>query len=186
MTDQGQLRVLKAETPPSSLANYQPWPETLMTFKTPTPTVRTVDHLHPEDEAMLQALYSRSAASVSEHLQKLAKTGSGKFMEQFYVGYGHASIGDCGTTTLFFENVSTLAAKAIQDWPRPSTVRGSSGCPRCRQGRRWAAGSCRCSGCSSPARSREASPGVRPRSPTGFACRIRAARAKTKASTRGP
>jgi len=88
-----------------------------MTFKTPTPTVRTVDHLHPEDEAMLQALYSRSAASVSEHLQKLAKTGSGKFMEQFYVGYGHASIGDCGTTTLFFENVSTLAAKAIQDWP---------------------------------------------------------------------
>lgn len=88
-----------------------------MTFKTPAPSVRIVDKLAPEDEAMLQALYSRSASSVEEHLAKVAKTGSGKFMESYYVGYNHASIGDCGTTTLYFENVSTLAAKAIQDWP---------------------------------------------------------------------
>jgi hypothetical protein len=31
------------------------------------------------------------------------------------VGYGHASIGDCGTTTVFMENWSMLAAKAIQN-----------------------------------------------------------------------
>ncbi len=68
-----------------------------------------------EDRAMLQALYSRSPASVFEHLGKLAKVGSGKFMEQFYVGYAHKSIGDCGSTTIFIENVSMLAAKAIQD-----------------------------------------------------------------------
>ncbi len=51
------------------------------------------------------------------HLEKVKKSGSGKFMESFYVGYGHESIGDCGSTTIFIENVSMFAAKAIQDWP---------------------------------------------------------------------
>jgi len=74
------------------------------------------DSCNPEDNAMLQALYSRSAASVTEHLEKVKKSGSGKFMEQYYVGYGHGSIGDGGSTTIFIENVSILAAKAIQDW----------------------------------------------------------------------
>jgi len=74
------------------------------------------DSCAPEDNAMLQALYSRSSASVTEHLEKVKNSGSGKFMEQFYVGYGHGSIGDCGSTTIFVENVSILAAKAIQDW----------------------------------------------------------------------
>jgi thymidylate synthase ThyX len=69
-----------------------------------------------EDEAMLQALYSRSPASVLSHLDKLAEVGSGKFMASFYVGYGHKSIGDCGDTTIFIEGVSMLVAKAIQDW----------------------------------------------------------------------
>jgi len=36
-------------------------------------------------------------------------------MERFYIGYGHASIGDCGSTTIFIECVSELVAKAIQD-----------------------------------------------------------------------
>ncbi len=74
------------------------------------------DEFSPEDMAMLQALYSRSASSVEEHVQKVKATGSGKFMEQYYIGYNHKSIGDCGTTTLFIESVSELAAKAIQDW----------------------------------------------------------------------
>lgn len=74
-----------------------------------------IDNLSPETIAMLQALYSRSASSVEEHLKKVEKTGSDKFMESFYVGYGHASIGDCGTTTTFIENVSILADKSIQD-----------------------------------------------------------------------
>jgi thymidylate synthase ThyX len=76
-----------------------------------------IDGLQPEDSAMLQALYSRSADSVEHHLEKLAKTGSGKFMESYYVGYNHKSIADCGDTTMFIENVSMLAAKAIEDWP---------------------------------------------------------------------
>lgn len=76
-----------------------------------------IDDLAPEDVAMLQAIYSRSSESAEVHLEKVKKSGSGKFMSTFYVGYGHKSIADCGTTTMFIENVSLLAAKAIQDWP---------------------------------------------------------------------
>lgn len=81
------------------------------------PKIVVVDDMHPEDVAMLQALYSRSAESVDVHREKVARAGSGRFMEKFYVGYGHKSIGDCGSTTLFIEDVSILAAKAIQDSP---------------------------------------------------------------------
>ena len=80
-----------------------------------TPLTFLIDDVAPEDNAMLQALYSRSGDSVATHLEKVAASGSGKFMESFYVGYGHRSIGDCGTTTLFIEGVSNLVAKAIQD-----------------------------------------------------------------------
>jgi len=76
-----------------------------------------LDDVPPEANAMIQALYSRSPKSVTEHLKKVKETGPEKFMENFYVGYGHKSIGDCGTTSIFVENVSMLAAKAIQDWP---------------------------------------------------------------------
>ena len=72
--------------------------------------------IDPEAEAMLQALHSRSTGGLKAHLQKLAEKGPEKFMASFYVGYGHKSIGDCGTTTLFVEGISMLAAKAIQDW----------------------------------------------------------------------
>jgi len=76
-----------------------------------------LDDLPPEANAMLQALYSRSPKSVKEHLKKVKESGPEKFMASFYVGYGHKSIGDCGTTSIFIENVSTLVAKAIQNWP---------------------------------------------------------------------
>jgi len=80
-------------------------------------TVFLLDGAHPEDGAMMQALYSRSAESVELHAAKVQKSGSGNFMKSFYVGYNHKSIGDCGSTTLFFEDVSILAAKVIQDSP---------------------------------------------------------------------
>lgn len=75
------------------------------------------DEFTPEDNAMLQALYSRSAQSVEEHVNKVKESGSGKFMERFYVGYGHSSIADCGSTTVFIEGLSIIADKALQDWP---------------------------------------------------------------------
>lgn len=74
------------------------------------------DEFNPEDTAMMQALYSRSPKSVVEHVEKVKQSGSGKFMETFYVGYGHASIADCGSTTIFIEGISILGDKAIQDW----------------------------------------------------------------------
>jgi thymidylate synthase ThyX len=67
-------------------------------------------------EAMLQALHSRSTGGIKHHLKILKERGAENFMEQFYVGYGHKSIGDCGSATVFVEGVSMLAAKAIQDW----------------------------------------------------------------------
>lgn len=81
-----------------------------------TSEVYVFHDLHPEDNAMLQALYSRSPRSVMEHIGKVRSADSGTFMEKFYVGYGHLSIADCGSTTVFVENVSMLVAKAIQDW----------------------------------------------------------------------
>ena len=75
------------------------------------------DEFAPEDAAMMQAIYSRRPKSVTEHVDKVKETGSGKFMEKFYVGYGHQSIADCGSTTMFIEQISILADKAIQDWP---------------------------------------------------------------------
>lgn len=74
------------------------------------------DEFNPEDVAMMQALYSRSPKSVTEHVEKVKQSGSGKFMATFYVGYGHASIADCGSTTIFIEDISILGDKAIQDW----------------------------------------------------------------------
>ncbi len=70
----------------------------------------------PEADAMLQALHSRSVGGLENHLKILSEKGPDNFMKNFYVGYGHKSIGDCGTASLFIEGVSMLAAKAIQDW----------------------------------------------------------------------
>jgi thymidylate synthase ThyX len=74
------------------------------------------DDLDPESTAMVQALYSRSPRSVKIHLEEVRAKGPEKFMANFYVGYGHSSIGDCGTTTICIEHVSMLVAKAVQDW----------------------------------------------------------------------
>jgi thymidylate synthase ThyX len=68
-----------------------------------------------EENAMLQALHSRSLGGIDAHLVRLATKGAKQFMETYYVGYGDKSIGDDGTTTIFVEGVSMLAAKAVQD-----------------------------------------------------------------------
>ena len=69
---------------------------------------------NPEDNAMLQAMYSRSDKSIKERIKDLEKLDSGKFMSQYYVGYGHGSIGDCGSVTVYIEEVSMVASVAIQ------------------------------------------------------------------------
>lgn len=79
--------------------------------------LNTGAEINPEAEAMLQALHSRSIGGIRSHLEVLRERGAEKFMSTYYVGYGHKSIGDCGSCTVFVEGVSMLVAKAIQDWP---------------------------------------------------------------------
>ncbi len=76
-----------------------------------------VSHSHPEVVAMLQALYSRSPKSITTRVDVLTAEKAAPFMAQYYTGYGHASIGDCGQIVLFIEGVSMPVAKAIQDTP---------------------------------------------------------------------
>lgn len=78
----------------------------------------------PEVMAMLQAMYSRSPMSINDRLAdlrdpngKLSQEALKKKMKTYYVGYGHASIADCGDAVVFVEGVSMLAAKVIQDDP---------------------------------------------------------------------
>jgi len=82
--------------------------------------------INSENEAMLQALHSRSIWWIKEHLKILEEKWSDNFMSSFYVWYWHKSIWDCGSITIFIEWVSMLAAKAIQDsklynWQEAST-----------------------------------------------------------------
>lgn len=74
----------------------------------------------PEVVAMLQAFYSRSTEPIADRLARLGSNVDSvkTALNRYYVGYGHKSIGDCGTATLFIEGVSILAAKAVQDDPR--------------------------------------------------------------------
>lgn len=79
----------------------------------------------PQVLAMLQAFYSRSYMPIEQRLADLNSDGVGETkedkirnaMQRYYVDYGHASIGEMGGCTVFIENVSMLAAKAIQDTP---------------------------------------------------------------------
>lgn len=71
----------------------------------------------PEAQAMLGAMYSRSSDGFRVLLEKLKSRGPEKFLQQYYVGYGHKSIGDLGEAAIFIDGVSMLCAKAIQDFP---------------------------------------------------------------------
>lgn len=74
------------------------------------------DELPPEANAMALAMYSRDPRSFLIHLTEVLKKGWEKFIATYYVGYGHLSIGDCGSTTICIEGVSMLCAKAIQQY----------------------------------------------------------------------
>lgn len=73
----------------------------------------------PEVLAMLQAKYSRDPKTVKRHLEDIATPEKAKnFMNTFYVGYGHRSIGRCGFVTLFVEGISILAASILVHSPK--------------------------------------------------------------------
>jgi thymidylate synthase ThyX len=70
-----------------------------------------------EDQAMSMAMYSRSRASISDHINKINQRGSEGFMQTYYCGYGDDSIGDCADGALYIEGVSMLMEKHLQNNP---------------------------------------------------------------------
>lgn len=85
----------------------------------PNVELSIVDQFDPETTAMLQAFYSRSHVRIKERLDSLGTDQKEikESLKKYYVGYGHKSIGQCASTTIFIEGVSILAAKAFQDSP---------------------------------------------------------------------
>jgi thymidylate synthase ThyX len=73
-------------------------------------------HLNAEDNAMLSAMFSRKKEHVSELLEKVKSNGSKKFIDKYYIGYGHDSIGDLASLTICIHDISILAAKAIEQF----------------------------------------------------------------------
>jgi thymidylate synthase ThyX len=75
----------------------------------------------PQVLAMLQAYYSRSHVSIEDRIQQLTEGGTASIqkvkdsLRQFWVGYGHESIADCGVVYLAIEGVSMIAANVIED-----------------------------------------------------------------------
>lgn len=73
----------------------------------------------PEIEMMLMAFYSRSSKPIKERLDSLGSNEESikESLKKYYLGYGHKSIGDCGSASVFIEGVSMLAAKALESSP---------------------------------------------------------------------
>ena len=87
----------------------------------------------PDASAMAQAMYARSFVSIEDRLQSYIDEASleahtdgtpadplavlREKLNQFYVGYGHQSIAQTGSITLFIEGVNLQVAKLIEDHP---------------------------------------------------------------------
>lgn len=71
----------------------------------------------PQTLAMLQAFYSRSTQSIGDRTRDLNSEQVKKSLQRYFVNYGHRSIGQCANFTIFLEDVSIFAAKAIQHHP---------------------------------------------------------------------
>jgi thymidylate synthase ThyX len=84
-----------------------------------------LDNIDAESAAMLQAFYSRSMKSIKDRAEELGFDLSPEYkpskikdaLKEYYINYGHGSIGKQGVTYVFFENVSMLFAKALQAHP---------------------------------------------------------------------
>lgn len=76
--------------------------------------ITVVPQAEPDVLAMAQALNSRTTAPIADRLADDPDKLRGA-MAKWYVGYGHESIGQCGFFTIFFEGVSMLAAKFIEE-----------------------------------------------------------------------
>lgn len=81
--------------------------------------VGITDKFDPEVQAMLLAMYSRSFAPIADRLPDTQESADEhkKKLGKYYVQWGHKSVGQLGSTTVWLEGVSQLAAKAIENHP---------------------------------------------------------------------
>lgn len=82
-------------------------------------SVGVADHLPSDVQAMLIAMYSRSYAPISSRLPQEGDTLDNyrNNLSKYYKTYGHKSVAQLGSTTIWLEGVSQLAAKAIENHP---------------------------------------------------------------------
>lgn len=84
-------------------------------------SVGVTDHLPEDVQAMLLAQYSRDYGPIEERIPTDSSSSMidklRQSLRRYYIGYGHKSVGQLGGTTVFFEGVSQIAAKAIEDHP---------------------------------------------------------------------
>lgn len=83
----------------------------------PARRVLAVAPMPPEKSAYALARYSRSPDSIEDSIRWVHGHSAGKFWEQYYFAYGHASIADLGHAMVCFEQISELAATRIEDEP---------------------------------------------------------------------
>ncbi len=82
---------------------------------TPDRRIYLMKDLPPEVVAVAFAKTSRSPEPFDQIATELNEAKSSQFHEKWVVGYGHASVAEHAVLSLAVENVSILAAKAIED-----------------------------------------------------------------------
>jgi thymidylate synthase ThyX len=85
------------------------------TLAVPARRIYLMKDLPPEVVAVAFAKTSRSPEPFDVIAQELTEAKSSQFHEKWVVGYGHASVAEHAILSLAVENVSILAAKAIED-----------------------------------------------------------------------
>src|SRR5437773_10134813 len=84
----------------------------------PAVEVYAIYGVEREVQAYAMAKYSRSALSMKESLKEISQQKAEKFLNTFYIQYGHRSIADLAHIALAIEKLSILAAIAVADEQR--------------------------------------------------------------------
>ncbi len=91
----------------------------------PSSEVYAVFGAEPEVQAYAMAKYSRSALSMKESLKEISAQKAEKFLNTFYLQYGHRSIADLALWTASFQTTNHSPKKCSATWlkSRPSPPR---------------------------------------------------------------
>lgn len=75
----------------------------------------SVSDIPPEVLAYAMASFSRSDKSLKESISTITKESASKFLEKFYINYGHKSIADMAHIPMSLENITMLDAIEVED-----------------------------------------------------------------------